>query len=88
MPENRFQKTTSETSKNPLALKPNVKNKLEADFLLKDKDGTMTIVEIKKHLKTRDRILNALNRNKHKKTKSELELLEKFYAESETYKRI
>ena len=46
------------------------------------------IVEIKKHLKTRDRILNALNRNKHKKTKSELELLEKFYAESETYKRI
>ena len=88
MPENRFQKTTSETSKNPLALKPNVKNKLEADFLMKDKDGTLTIVEIKKHLKTRDRILNALNRNKHKKTKSELELLEKFYAESETYKRI
>ena len=88
MPENRLQKTTSETSKNPLALKPNVKSKFEADFLHKNKDGTMTIVEIKKHLKTRDRILNALNRNKHKKTNSELELLEKFYAESETYKRI
>ena len=74
--------------KNPPKLMLSRENKAKADFVYENKDGSKTFIEIKKHLKTRDRILNALNRNKHKKTKSELELLEKFYAESETYKRI
>ena len=44
-------KNNFRTSKNTLALKPNVKSKFEADFLHKNKDGTMTIVEIKNILK-------------------------------------
>lgn len=75
-------------SGNPSKLMLLRENKAKADFVYENKDGSKTFIEIKKHLRTRERILNALNRNKHKKTKSELELLEKFYAESETYKRI
>ena len=63
-------------------------NKAKADFVYENKDGSKTFIEIKKQLRTRERILNALNRNKHKKTKFELKLLDKFYKESRYYRRI
>ena len=87
LPEIEYLKN-AKFSKNPSKLMLLRENKAKADFVYENKDGSKAFIEIKKQLRTRDRILNALNRNKHKKTKFELKLLEKFYAESETYKRI
>ena len=59
--------------------------------MFENKDGSTTFLEVKKIQKihkTREKILNALNRNKHKKTKSEQELLKIFYTDSETFKQI
>lgn len=80
-------KTTRNLSK--LSLVENSKS--NADFMFENKDGSTTFLEVKKIQKihkTREKILNALNRNKHKKTKSEQELLKIFYTDSETFKKI
>ena len=87
LPEIEYLKN-AKYSKNPSKLMLLRENKAKADFVYENKDGSKTFIEIKKKQRTQDRILNALKRHKHRKTKFELELLEKFYAESETYKKI